>query len=188
MAFNRETFIGRVVFGGGFVFDFAKWLLIIGLTLILLHYFVVSIYIVDGVSMDPFLKTGEVAVLNKIVYSVENPKRGDVVVVKYPGDPEHKRYVKRVIGLPNEKITVADGVVKINGKRLIENYLPQDTPTTKDGNRQLGGDEYFLMGDNRPNSNDSRYFGPAEKRFIVGKTVWIIFPRFESIITPTYIQ
>jgi len=128
-----------------------------------------------------------VAVLNKITYTFSAPKRGDVVVVKYPGDPEHKRYVKRVIGLPEEKLTVSNGLVFINDKILFESYLPPETITTKDGEWNLGADEYFLMGDNRTNSNDSRFFGPVEKRFIIGKTVWVLLPHFESIITPSYI-
>jgi len=184
---NRDTITGKIIYGGGFVFDFARWLVVLAIVLSLLHYFVITIYIVDGVSMDPTLLSGEVGVLNKITYTLGNPERGDVVVVKYPGDPEHKRYVKRVIGLPNEKLTVKDGAVFINDRRLIENYLPSYVTTEKDGSWQLGSDEYFLMGDNRPNSNDSRYFGPVEKRFIIGKTVWILMSRFESIITPTYI-
>jgi len=185
--FNKESFIGKVVYGGGFIFDFAKWLIVIGLILIICHYFIITIFIVDGASMDPTMTSGDVALLNKIVYTLGNPERGDIVVVNYPGDPEHKRYVKRVIGMPNETLKVADGAVFINNKKLRESYLPAGLTTDKDGSWQLGSNEYFLMGDNRPNSNDSRYFGPAEKRFIVGRTDWILAPIFESIITPTYI-
>jgi signal peptidase I len=183
---NRENFIGKVISGGGFVFDFAKWLVILAVLLSLVHYFLITIYIVDGASMDPTFKSGEVGVLSKITYELGNPKRGDVVVVKYPGDPEHKRYVKRVIGMPGEVITVQIGGVFINNKSLAESYLGQTVATVKDGTWKLGKDEYFLMGDNRLNSNDSRYFGPVEKRFIIGKTVWILLPRFFSVITPTY--
>jgi len=183
---GKESIVGKVIYGGGFVFDFARWLVILAVVLTLLHFFVITIYIVDGASMDPTLKTGEIAVLNKIVYDFGDPARGDIVVVKYPGDPENKRYVKRVIGLPNEKVEVRAGGVYINNKRLIENYLPNDVTTDKDGSWQLGEGEYFLLGDNRPNSNDSRYFGPAEKRFIIGRTDWTLLP-LKSFVTPTYI-
>lgn len=184
---NRENIIGKIVYGGGFVFDFAKWLVIVGITLIICHYFIATIFIVDGVSMDPTLISGEVALLNKISYATGDPERGDIVVVNYPGDPEHKRYVKRVISLPNETLKVTGGEVYINGKKLREGYLPAGTLTDKDGSWQLGPNDYFLMGDNRPNSNDSRYFGPAEKRFIVGRTDWILLPKLENFVTPTYI-
>ena len=115
---GKESIVGKVIYGGGFVFDFARWLVILAVVLTLLHFFVITIYIVDGASMDPTLKTGEIAVLNKIVYDFGDPARGDIVVVKYPGDPENKRYVKRVIGLPNEKVEVRAGGVYINNKRV----------------------------------------------------------------------
>ncbi len=185
---ERGTFIGRIVYGGGFIFDFARWLLILIIILTLLHFFVATIYIVDGASMDPTLATGEFGVLDKITYDFSNPQRGDIVVLNYPGDPENKRYVKRVIGLPGETVEVSYGSVFINGKKLTENYLPADLYTDKDGVWKLSSSEYFTMGDNRPNSNDSRYFGPVEKRFLVGKTVWILFPKFFSITTPTYLK
>lgn len=185
--FNKETFIGKVVYGGGFIFDFAKWLVVIGIALIICHYFVITLFIVDGASMDPTLVSGEVAALNKIVYTLGDPQRGDIAVVKYPGDPEHKRYVKRVIGLPNETLKIADGAVFINNRKLREGYLPAGVETDKDGNWQLGKNDYFLMGDNRPNSNDSRYFGPVEKRFIIGRTDWVLLPHLENFVTPTYV-
>ena len=184
---DQESFIKKVIYGGGFVFDFARWLLILVIVLVLVHYFIITIYIVDGVSMDPTFQSGEVGILSRFAYSVGDPKRGDIVVVKYPGDPEHKRYVKRIIGLPNETISVGDSAVYINEKKLTENYLDSSTMTDKDGKWKLGKDEYFLMGDNRFNSNDSRYFGPVEERFIIGKTVWILIPRFFSVVTPSYV-
>lgn len=184
---NRESLIGKIVYGGGFVFDFARWLLILGIVILILHYFVITIFIIDGLSMSPTFDSGEVGVLNKIVYDFSEPKRGDVVVVKYPGDPEHKRYVKRVVGMPGEKIEVRGGQVYIDGTVLIEGYLPKGMMTIKDGTWQLDDNDYFLMGDNRMNSNDSRYFGPVEKRFIIGKTTWVLAPRFFSVVTPTYV-
>ena len=184
--FNQETLIGRVVFGGGFLFDFAKWIIFFVILLAVVHFYIGTIYFVDGASMDPTFATGELGVLDKISYNFNDPQRGDVVVVNYPGDPEHKRYVKRVVGMPNEKIDIVNGAVFINGKKLVEGYLPRNLQTEPEGKWKIKSDEYFLMGDNRPNSNDSRYFGPVEKRFIVGKTTWILSPRIYSVPTPTY--
>jgi len=184
--FNRENFIGRIISGGGFIFDFARWLVVLMVILTLLHFFVMTIFIVDGASMDPTFATGDFGALDKISYSFSDPQRGDVVVLNYPGDPANKRYVKRVIGLPGEKVEVENGLVLVNGKKLSEGYLPKGLYTDKNGSWTLTTDEYFTMGDNRPNSNDSRYFGPVEKRFLVGKVVWILFPSFFSVVTPTY--
>ncbi|MCX6812482.1 MAG: signal peptidase I [Candidatus Berkelbacteria bacterium] len=180
--------MSKVIYGGGFVFDFAKWLIILAIILAIINYFIISIFVVDGASMDPTMATGQIAILNKITYTISNPNRGDVVVINYPGDPTNKRYVKRVIGLPGEDVKVFGGQVYINGKKLTENYLPSGLYTDKDDDWQLGASDYFTMGDNRPNSNDSRYFGPVEKRFIVGRTDWVIIPKFFSITTPSYIN
>jgi signal peptidase I len=184
--FNKDTFIGRVVSGGGFIFDFARWLVILIVALTLLHFFVITIFIVDGESMDPTFATNDFGLLDKITYDFSNPQRGDIVVLNYPGDPSNTRYVKRVIGLPGETVEVKNCGVYINGTELTEDYLPAGLCTDKDGIWHLTSTQYFTMGDNRPNSNDSRYFGPVEKRFLVGKVVWIVYPQFFSVITPTY--
>lgn len=184
---NDRNFTQKVVFGGGFVFDFAKWLILIIVILVLIQSLWISVYFVDGVSMDPTFKSGEIAIMNRTSYSKSEPQRGDVVAVKYPGDPEHKRYVKRVIGLPGEEVSFSDGKVFINGKELKENYLPEGLTTDSDKNWTVPAGSYFCMGDNRLNSNDSRYFGAVEKRFIIGKTIWIIFPRFFAVTTPSYL-
>jgi signal peptidase I len=106
-----------------------------------------------------------------------------VVVVRYPGDPDNRKYVKRVIGLPGERLQIFDGKIFINEKILEEYYLPYGVLTEPDKTYTLGENNYFLMGDNRPVSNDSRYFGPVEKRFIVGQATTIIFPRFRQVPT-----
>jgi len=183
---NRDNIIGKIVYGGSFIFDFARWLLLAIIILTLVHFFIISIFLVDGESMDPTLTTGEFCLLDKISYDFSQPQRGDVVVLNYPGDPQHNRYVKRVIGLPGETVEVKNGSVFINNKILTENYLPKDIFNPKNGVWNLSNVEYFTMGDNRLNSNDSRYFGPVEKRFLVGKVVWVFFPHFASIITPSY--
>ena len=128
-----------------------------------------------------------IIILDKTFFRGEKiPERGQPVVVKYPGDPENKRYVKRVIGLPGEKIVISGGKVYINGDPLDERYLPVYFETEPDSNWDLGGEEYYLMGDNRANSNDSRYFGAVEKRFFIGRAIAIIFPRLRFVELPTY--
>ncbi len=176
-----SSFFNKILFGGGVIFDLTKWIILLVVLIILINKFWITIFIVDGISMEPNLHDKELVMLNVSSYNSAEPKRGDVVVVKYPGDPDHRKYVKRVIGLPGEKIALVNGGVYINGKLLEEYYLPYGITSDPDQTWQLSSKEYFLMGDNRPNSNDSRYFGAVEKRFIVGKAITIIFPRFRLV-------
>lgn len=174
----NQKIINRILFGGGLFFDLTKWVIFIAVILILVLKFWVSIFIVDGMSMEPTLHDKELVLLQK---NNSEPERGDIVVVRYPGDPDKKKYVKRVVGMPKEKVEVEEGKVYINDKELEQHYLPFDVTTDQDGLWTLNDKEYFLMGDNRSNSNDSRYFGGVEKRFFWGKAIFILYPRFHSI-------
>lgn len=181
------TFFQKLLYGGGVVFDLAKWLILVIIFLIFLNAYFFSIFIVDGVSMEPTVLNGQLVLLNKTYYRGDkSPNRGETVVVQYPGDPGQKRYVKRVIGLPGEMVEVKFGNVFINSKKLTEYYLPFDIETDQGGKWILNSDQYFLMGDNRPLSNDCRYFGPVEKRFFIGHAKWIIYPGIKQIETPAY--
>lgn len=177
--------IRKIIFGEGVLFDLTKWLIFFVVILLLIQSFLLSIFIVDGFSMEPNLRDREAAILlkNGFIDSKRPPGRGDVVVVRYPGDPEHKKYVKRVIGLPNEKLEIKASKVYINDQVLPERYLPVGVSTAPAGLWQMGEFEYFLMGDNRTLSNDSRYFGPVERRFFVGRAVFIFFPRLRAVET-----
>lgn len=177
-----NNFFKSVLLGGGVVFDLARGIIVLIIVLSLVNAFWMTIFVVDGLSMEPNLHDRELVLLQKNAYTKsKDPKRGDVVVVQYPGDPAKKRYVKRVIGLPGEKIETKTGKVFINGKILKELYVPYGVTSEPDGNWTLSGIEYFLMGDNRPNSNDSRYFGGVEKRFFLGHALYIIYPRMRSL-------
>jgi signal peptidase I, bacterial type len=143
---------------------------------LLIGVFVAQPVVVEGTSMLPVLQDGERLLVNKLVYykfesvSWGHIERGDVVVFWYPKEPD-KSYVKRVIGLPGETVEVRNGIVYINGERLYESYL------SSDHNQNLGSfpakkvDEhyYFVMGDNRDNSSDSRYWGLVPEKYIYGK-------------------
>lgn len=176
-----RDFFYKILFGGGVFFDLCKWSILLIVVAVLVTRFWVSVFIVDGASMDPNLADNELVLLSLSAYNKSDPKREDVVVVKYPGDPDHKKYVKRVVGLPGETVSVYRDKVYIDNQLLEEEYLDTTVKTSPDGKWQLKEDEYFLMGDNRPNSNDSRFFGPAEKRFITGKATRLIYPRFRSL-------
>ena len=104
-----KEFFHKFIHGGGILDDLSKWIALILVFLILVNQFWISIFIVDGISMDPSLKDGELVLMDKSYYQ-DNvvPERGDMVVVKYPGDPEQKKYIKRVVGLPFDTIRVEE--------------------------------------------------------------------------------
>ncbi|OQA04483.1 MAG: Signal peptidase I S [bacterium ADurb.Bin400] len=177
-----KSFVHRVMFGGGILFDLTKWTVAAAVLLTLVHIFWFTIFMVDGISMEPSMQDQDGVLLSRVAFNGDKKiNRGDVVVIRYPGDPDNKQYVKRVIALPGERIDIASGKVYVNKEPLKEHYLPSDIQTGPAGTWQLSDKEYFLMGDNRPNSNDSRTFGPVEKRFLVGKAIAIIYPRLTFI-------
>jgi len=179
--------ISKIIYGGGLIFDLAKWVIVVVLAIVLVNSFWLSIFVVDGASMEPSLHDGEVVLMSKsYLRGSVKPERGDSVVVGYPGDPENKRYVKRVIGMPGETIQLKNGRVYINNMLLRESYIPSDFSTLPDGKWDLATSQYFLMGDNRENSNDSRYFGAVEERFFIGKAINVVLPALRAIINPNY--
>lgn len=149
---------------------------IISLAIILpVRYFLIQPFYVKGASMEPNFYDHEYLIIDEISYRFNEPQRGDIVVFKYPKDPK-QYFIKRVIGLPGEKVKLQDGNIYINGVKLEETYLPDNLETLLPlrgyGDIELAGDEYFLLGDNRNQSLDSRVFGPVKREFIVGRT-WV---------------
>ena len=131
---------------------------------------------VEGTSMLPRLEDHDRLFINKFVYHITSIERGDVVVFHYPRDPE-KSYIKRVIALPGDKLRIDHGKVWVNGKALSENYVPEmyrDTRSYTD--TVIPDDCYFVMGDHRSISSDSREFGPVERDLIYGKAVFVYWP------------
>jgi signal peptidase I len=134
-------------------------------------------FIVDGPSMEPTFRTGQYLIVSRVNYLFGSPERGDIIVFHYPNDPDED-YIKRVIGLPGDLVEIRDRQVYINGERLDEPYInePCDAGRCRDSRWQLDDDEYFVMGDNRNHSSDSRAFGPVNIRFIVGEALIRYFP------------
>ena len=145
------------------------WYIIILIVVILVKSFVVSTVRVNGNSMYKTLLNKDLMILNKIKYNFKNVERFDIVVVKY----ENHYIIKRVIALPGEVIEYKDNVLYINDRKVQDKYnsIEQD-----DFSLELGNDEYFVMGDNRGDSLDSRIIGPIDKDDIMGNSEFIIFP------------
>jgi signal peptidase I len=131
---------------------------------------------VEGTSMLPRLEDRDRLFINKFVYHISAIERGDVVVFHYPRDPE-KSYIKRVIALPGDRLRIDHGVVLLNGNRLLENYVPEEYRDTRSmAELVVPEGSYFMMGDHRSISSDSREFGPVERPLIYGKAVFIYWP------------
>ena len=131
---------------------------------------------VEGTSMLPRLENHDRLFINKFVYHIESIHRGDVVVFHYPRDPE-KSYIKRVIALPGDRLWIDHGQVWLNGKLLREGYVPKQYRDDRSMAEMIvPADSYFMMGDHRSISSDSREFGPVDRDLIYGKAVFIYWP------------
>jgi signal peptidase I len=161
--------------------------LVVGLSLFLVVYlFLMQPHQVNGQSMVPTFQSGEYVLTDKVSYRVGKPERGDVVVFHAPREANCPTgtgcdFIKRIIGLPGETIEVRDNTIIINGQPLAENYIPADFETqpgafTRDREVTLGDNEYFVVGDNRPYSSDSRAWGPIIAADIVGRAFFRYWP------------
>ncbi|MGB7052211.1 MAG: signal peptidase I [Acidimicrobiales bacterium] len=171
-----------------------EWLVILAIVLVctvVLRTFVVQSYSIPSLSMSPTLQVGDRIIVDKLSYRFGSVHRGDIVVFARPPleDQEYADLVKRVIGLPGETISARNGHVYINGQRLYEPWLPPGPqsytgPLPGDPHEQFNmpgpvkipAGEYYVMGDNRENSEDSRFFGPISKSLIVGRAVAVAWP------------
>jgi signal peptidase I len=129
---------------------------------------------VESVSMEPTLYAGNFVIVNKFAYQFAEVSRGDIIVFHYPPNPEQDPYIKRVIGLPGDRVDVRDGEVLINGIRIAEPYL--ESSTRQGGDWMVPPDSLFVMGDNRNNSSDSRSWGVVPLENVIGKALVVYWP------------
>jgi signal peptidase I len=131
---------------------------------------------VEGTSMLPMLEDQDRLFVNKLAYRVGEIHRGDVVVFLYPHDHE-KSYIKRVIALPGDMLKIDHGVVYVNGKKLSEKYVPPQYEDERSlPETVIPANDYFVMGDHRSISSDSRDFGPVDRELIYGKAAFVYWP------------
>ncbi|MEK7463981.1 MAG: signal peptidase I [Patescibacteria group bacterium] len=172
-----------------FVKEIIKFTLIALAIVIPVRAYVAQPFIVSGASMDPTFSTGQYLIVDQLSYHFENPKRGEVIIFKYPRDPE-TFFIKRIIGLPGETISLENGKVTIinvehpDGILIDETYITKDHKTSDTFTTTLGHNEYFVMGDNRPQSSDSRAWGPLEDKYIVGRPFVRLLPLTKISVFP----
>ncbi|MGB8887691.1 MAG: signal peptidase I [Candidatus Korobacteraceae bacterium] len=155
------------------------WLRDVIISLAVSAFFIIFLYQpvkVEGTSMMPTLQDQERVFINKFVYKLEPIEREDVIVFRYPRDPA-KSYIKRVIAVAGDRVKIDDGVVYVNGHRLRETYVPEVYEDVRSyPETVVPPHSYFVLGDHRNLSNDSRDFGPVDEDFIYGKAVFGYWP------------
>jgi signal peptidase I len=157
----------------------ARWLRDIIISLAVSAFFILFLYQpvkVEGTSMMPTLDDQERVFINKFVYRLEPIQRGDVVVFRYPRDTS-KSYIKRVIAVPGDRVRIDDGLLYVNDRQITEDYVPSIYEDLRSyAETVVPAHAYFVLGDHRNLSNDSRDFGPVDERFIYGKAVFGYWP------------
>lgn len=175
------------------VFDFLQGIVVFLALLVMVYLFVMSPQEINGASMEPNFHNGEFILTNKVVYKLRNPKRGEVVIFKSPSNKEID-YIKRIIGLPGDTVKIYKNAFYVNGQKLDEPYLATDAYIFGGSFLQEGAEivvpsgKYFVSGDNRPHSADSREFGPIAKEDFIGEAILRYWPlnKVGLIIPPAY--
>lgn len=156
--------------------------------------FIAEPFIVNGASMDPTFSTGQFLIVDRVSYRFEKPERGDVIVFEYPGD-KSTYFIKRIIGLPGETVMLQDGKVyiqNVGGSATSSEIYSFDEPYIDPAHAsrdtitepKLGPTEYFVMGDNRSQSSDSRVWGPLDKKLIIGRPIVRLTPLNQISVFP----
>ena len=174
-----------------FVMDILETIVFIGSLFIVVYLFIIQPNQVKGVSMEPSFFSGEYILTSKITYRFRNPVRGDVIVFKSPKNPDID-YIKRIVGLPGDQISIVNGDIFVNGKIIPEDYISAKTSIWEGGSLRDGQvlvipqNHFFVMGDNRPRSSDSREFGPIPGTDIIGVVFFRYFPadKFGEVKNP----
>jgi len=177
---------------GGFFVEIVKIFILAIIVILPIRVFLFQPFFVQGASMEPNFEDGQYLIVNELGYketdlkiakvkSFKEIERGDVVVFRYPRNPS-QFFIKRIVGLPGERVKVEDGKVFIynsenpDGFQLEEKYLPEGLSTNGSDDYQVKDDEYYVMGDNRHHSSDSRVWGPVNKSEIVGRVLLRAWP------------
>lgn len=174
----QKTFFGRL---GGYFVEFFETIVVFGAIFAAIYLFVAQFHKVQGNSMVPIFHTGDYLITEKVSYRFRNPQYGEIIVLKNPRD-ESQDFIKRIIAVPGDTIKILSNTVYLNNQPLPENYLPPGTLTKSGAFLEEGSlikvasNQYFVFGDNRDHSSDSREWGPVTKEEIIGRAFFRYFP------------
>jgi len=194
--FDRDSAEGRsrLQAFGLYLLEVIRVVVVALAIIIPIRYFLIQPFYVKGASMEPNFEDHEYLIIDELSYRLREPQRGDIIVFRYPYDPT-QFFIKRIIGLPGERVEIHDGSVRVanpahpNGFPLNEPYLAPGVTTPGERIVALGTDEFFVMGDNRRQSFDSKDFGPIPRRAMIGRAWLRGWPleRFGKFAPPAYI-
>ncbi|TFG35654.1 MAG: signal peptidase I [Parcubacteria group bacterium] len=175
-----------------YIWEVVKIVVLACLIVAPIRLFIFQPFFVKGQSMEPNFENGDYLFVDELSYRLKDPQRGEVIVFKYPNDVS-QRYIKRIIGLPGETVEIKDGKIDIfnkDGEKLLkeEDYIPQSILTLGDTKTTLKENEYFVLGDNRSASSDSRRWGPVPREDIIGRVFFRVWPldAFATFAAPIY--
>ncbi|TRZ82381.1 signal peptidase I [bacterium] len=176
-----------------FFWEFIQIIFISLIIIIPIRYYIIQPFFVKGSSMEPSFQDGNYLIIDELTYHLRAPKRGEVMVFHFPQNTK-QFYIKRIIGLPGETIKISDGQVLIINKEYPDGFVLSESNYIDSENtpgnieKKLDNNSYFMMGDNRLHSSDSRSWGELEKKYIVGKVLFRIWPFEEAktFSTPSY--
>ncbi|MDE2399700.1 MAG: signal peptidase I [Patescibacteria group bacterium] len=167
--------------------ELVRFIIIALIIVIPIRVYVIEPFVVSGSSMFPTFKNGDYLIVDKVSYELGSPKRDDVVVFRYPND-QTKFFIKRIIGLPNETVDIKGSVITItnaqhkDGFQLNEPFVKD--PSDNNTHFVLKSDEYFVMGDNRNASSDSRFWGAVKSNLLIGKAFLRLLPLTDISVMP----
>jgi len=172
------------------LFEVAETVIIAVAAVFVIRAFIAQPFLVSGASMEPTFFNGDYLLIDEVAYRFREPERGEVVVFRYPGD--HKSYyIKRIIGLPGERVEIKNETVTVfseSGKKVLHEAYLEGNQTSGSLDTTLGSDEFFVMGDNRSYSFDSRSWGPVKDSELVGLVRFRLWPVNHAMAfsAPTY--
>lgn len=177
---GEEPRVPRTEKTGESFFDFFRFVILAALIVLPVRLFIAQPFVVSGASMEPTFSTGNYLIIDEISYRLEDPKRGEVIVFRFPYEPD-KFLIKRVIGLPGETILLNGHSIIVKNEEHPEGFTLAQGTLKESGRRndaevKLGQDEYFVLGDNRDESADSRLWGPLPREYIVGRPLLRLVP------------
>lgn len=166
--------------------EFLTFAAVAAAILIPFRMFVAKPFVVEGASMSPTFETGDYLIVDELSFALRPPERGEVVVLRYPHDPS-KHFIKRIVGLPGETVSINAGVVtitKVGGDTVTLDEPYVALPAKATSSAKLGENDYFVMGDNRAGSYDSRVWGPVPRELLVGRALFRLLPVAEASVHP----